>query len=275
VARTLARGFSLNEDLAEAISLGHDLGHTPFGHSGERILNRYTPGGFQHQSHSVRVITKLAKNGQGLNLTKEVIDGIGRHSKGRGPIFVKGPGSPMTLEGELVRAADIIAYLAHDLDDALESDLIIADDIPSDLKTVFGSRASTRVGVMVNDLLTNTKVHEDRIEFSFSPSMSESMSRLRAFLDKEVYQHPKLASQLSFGTGCLRYIFVTITESQELYETLPLRHLASSRFQAVCDFIAGMTDRYALNYAQSIANGRLTSKLQDINPDEIPTIVEF
>jgi dGTPase len=275
VARTLARGFSLNEDLAEAISLGHDLGHTPFGHAGEKALNRYVPGGFNHQAHSVRVVTRLANNGQGLNLTEEVVDGIGKHSKGGGPIFVRGRGAPMTQEGDLVRASDIIAYLAHDLDDALESDLLKAGDIPTELKAIFGPGAFDRVGVMVDDLLTNTRAGDGRLAFSFSPRIGEAMLLLREFLDKTVYHHPHLIDQLNYGTACVRYIFLALTGSQELYETLPLRHLAENRFQAVCDFIAGMTDRYAITYAQNLANGVPTAKFKGIDVDSIPMVVEF
>jgi dGTPase len=275
VARTLARGLRLNEDLAEAISLGHDLGHAPFGHAGEKLLNRYIPGGFSHQDQSVRVVTKLAKHGQGLNLTKEVIDGIGKHSKGRGPVFAADEGSPITPEGQLVRAADIIAYLAHDLDDALEANILSPSDIPSSLKAVFGPKASNRVGVMVEDLLSNARIEDGGFVFAFSPRMDQAMGLLRTFLGKTVYSHPHLVNQLAFATSCVRYIFLALTDNDELYETLPLRHLASNRFQAVCDFISGMTDRYAMAYAQNLAQGRPAEKIRDIEADELPMIVEF
>jgi dGTPase len=275
VARTLARGFALNEDLAEAIALGHDLGHTPFGHATERMLNRYNPGGFSHQEQSVRIVTKLANNGQGLNLTKEVIDGIGKHSKRKGPVFVKGPTSPFTPEGELVRASDLIAYLAHDLEDAVDSELLSDSDIPDELNSVFGLDVFNRVGVMVNDLLAHSQILEDRINFAFSVPMDQAISKLRLFLDKRVYRHPQIVNQLAYGTGCVRYIFIAITDSQELYETLPLRHLAENRFEAVIDFIAGMTDRYAMSYAQNLSNGLPTSKLKAVELEDVPTIVEF
>jgi dGTPase len=275
VARTLARGLNLNEDLAEAISLGHDLGHTPFGHAGERALNRYIPGGFHHQRHSVRIVTKLANDGLGLNLTKEVIDGIGKHSKGNGPIFASRPDAPFTPEGQIVRASDIIAYLAHDLDDALESDLISPRDVPSAIKATLGRGAFDRVWVMVDDLLNNTTIIDGNVNFSFSPRITEAMSLLRTFLYNKVYQNAHLVSQLNHATGCICYIFMALMESQELYETMPRRHLADDRFQAICDFIAGMTDRYAMLFAQNIERGVPTSKLQEIDDDAVPFSFEF
>ncbi|MDR1309802.1 MAG: deoxyguanosinetriphosphate triphosphohydrolase [Deltaproteobacteria bacterium] len=275
VARTLARGFALNEDLTEAISLGHDLGHTPFGHAGEEVLDELNPFGFHHQDHSVRVVTRLAKNGAGLNLTREVIDGISKHSKGRGPIFAAGPFRPLTHEAQLVRVADIIAYLAHDLDDALESGLLGLDEIPPELDSFFGHRASARIGVMVEDLLTQSKVSDDDMEFRFSPKTHKSMVDLRSFLDLKVYRHPLLASQLAFGQSCIKYIFVVLMENKGLFETLPMRHLAETRVQAVCDFIAGMTDRYAFAYAQNLSRGLATAKFTPINPDDVPSFLEF
>jgi dGTPase len=275
VARTLARGFALNEDLAEAISLGHDLGHTPFGHAGEEVLNTYNPNGFKHQLHSVRIVTRLAKNGEGLNLTKEVIDGIGKHSKGRGPVFASGRNAPLTPEAQLVRAADIIAYLAHDLDDAQESGLLAATNIPTHLKDAFGQRASNRIGVMIDDLLSRTKVVEGVIGFSFSPAMGKAMSSLRNFLDDKVYHHPHVVNQLNYGRSCIGYIFTTLMGDDEPYLTLPMRHLANSRVQAVCDFIAGMTDRYALAYARNLSRGLPTAKFNDINPNDVPDFFEF
>ncbi|MDR1677669.1 MAG: deoxyguanosinetriphosphate triphosphohydrolase [Deltaproteobacteria bacterium] len=275
VARTLARGFALNEDLAEAISLGHDLGHTPFGHSGEEALATLNPFGFHHQTHSVRVVTKLANNGQGLNLTKEVIDGISNHSKGRGPIFVHQADLSLTPEAQLVRASDIIAYLAHDLDDALESEILDLTEIPAALIDSFGSRASSRIGVMIVDLLTHTKITNKSMEFSFSPKMEKAMADLRSFLFKKVYRHPHLVHQLSFGKTCISFIFTTLMSDNDLYNTLPMRHLAETRVQAVCDFIAGMTDRYAFLYAQNLSRGLPTSKMHNIDPSDIPDFLEF
>ncbi|MDR0356697.1 MAG: deoxyguanosinetriphosphate triphosphohydrolase [Deltaproteobacteria bacterium] len=275
IARTLARGFALNEDLAEAVSLGHDLGHTPFGHAGERCLARLHPGGFRHQDQSVRVVTVLAKRGEGLNLTGEVIDGIRRHSKGRGPIFAADNDRPLTLEAQLVRAADIIAYMAHDLDDAIEAGLVAKEDVPKELNELLGNRASTRIGHMVTDLLTSSQETESEIKFSFSLEMSAAMEKLRTFLNDRVYNSPQLKLQLNFAETILSYIYAALMEDDSLFQTLPLRHLAGDRSQAVCDFISGMTDRYAFAYSQNLVRGLPPGKFGDLEYAHSPYIMEF
>jgi dGTPase len=257
ITRTLARVLRLNEDLTEAIALGHDLGHTPFGHAGERILNKLNPCGFKHQEQSLRVVDFLAGSGKGLNLTLEVRNGISKHSKGQGPVFVFGSDSPATLEGKLVRAADLIAYLAHDLDDAIEANLITTSSIPQNLWDFFGPRASTRIKVMVTDLLTNTTHTQEGLSIRFSPAMEEAMTELRSFLNKNVYRHPHLNRQLNFGQSVISLIFSALMEDEELYLSLPLRNLAKDRYQAVSDFISGMTDRYAFNFAQNLSKSVL------------------
>jgi dGTPase len=248
IARTMARALSLDEDLAEAVSLGHDLGHTPFGHAGERVLNLLTPGGFHHQRQSLRVVERLARGGRGLNLTRAVLDGIGKHSKGRGPIFVDGPARPLTLEGELVRAADIIAYLAHDLDDALEAGLVEARDVPAGLEAVFGPDAETRRDAMVGDLLASSAPGA----LSFSKAMAGAMERLRTFLHQRVYQHPELNAQLEFGRTIINLIYQALMSDDRLYESIPKVPDVEGRSQAACDFISGMTDRYALQFAENL-----------------------
>lgn len=264
IARTLSRSLGLDEDLTEAVSLGHDLGHTPFGHAGERVLNELSPHGFHHQRQSLRVVKRLAREGRGLNLTLAVLDGIGKHSKGRGPVFIEGPGRPMTLEGELVRAADIIAYLAHDLDDALEAGLIKESDIPGNLTRLFGERASTRRGVMVADLLTNTRLEGSLPKPSFSPSMTAAMEDLRSFMFQRVYHHPDLSRQLEFGQGLIKLIFNRLMTDDGLYESITKDPLAESRPEAVCDFISGMTDRFAYKYAESLSQGVAPADLRTL-----------
>jgi dGTPase len=261
IARTLARALNLNEDLAEAISLGHDLGHTPFGHAGERVLNELSPQGFHHQSQSLRVVKRLAREGRGLNLTLAVLDGIGKHSKGRGPVFIDGPGRPLTGEGQLVRAADIIAYLAHDLDDAFEAGLLSPSDMPGSLIRVFGSRASTRRGVMVGDLLANTVRSGQELTLAFSPSMAEAMEELRTFLFQRVYHRPELSSQLEIGQSLIRLIYRSLMEDDRLFESITKDPAAESREAAVCDFISGMTDRFAFSYAESLKKGLKPAEL--------------
>jgi dGTPase len=252
IARTMARAMNLNEDLTEAISLGHDLGHTPFGHAGERLLNRLLPQGFRHQDQSLRVVQILARDGEGLNLTDLTLDGIGKHSKGRGPIFVAPPEGPITLEGALVRAADIIAYLAHDLDDALEAGLLKQSDVPKRLSDYFGCKASNRIETMVSDLTNNSSLIGNEITLIFSKATSQAMEELRGFLDQKVYAHPKLDRELNAGQIIIERIFRALTQDDGLLATLAPKNLANSRAQAACDFISGMTDRYAVTFAANL-----------------------
>jgi dGTPase len=250
IARTLARCFHLNEDLTEAVALGHDLGHTPFGHAGERTLDELLPGGFKHQRHSLRIVEKLA-NGQGLNLTEATRDGIVKHSKGLGPIFVEGSAAPQTLEGQLVRVADLIAYLAHDLDDAVRADLVDLRLMPRDLVEIFGVRAGTRIQAMVVDLFVNSRDEGQYLKLAFSPDMEAAMERLRQYLREKVYSHPLLNEELRKGEETIRLIFERLMEDDDLTGHLEMAQ-ADSRAQAVADFIAGMTDRYAFQFGQAL-----------------------
>jgi dGTPase len=247
IARTLANALNLNEDLTEAIALGHDLGHTPFGHSGEGVLNRIHPGGFAHQVQSLRVVDHLAKEPHGLNLTLEVRDGILKHSKGQGPIFARDGEKPATLEGQLVRVSDIIAYLAHDLDDALRAGLLQPEALPPKLLDAFGPRSSTRIGAMVGDLLNASLTRSGLITLAFSPDMEKNMLELREFLLHHVYQHPLLADNLARSNLIIEELYRAFAADRGLLlEYYP----AAARTdgppaQAVCDFVASMTDRYA------------------------------
>ncbi len=254
VARSLAHALNLNEDLTEAIALAHDLGHTPFGHSGERVLNRLRPSGFTHQAQSIRVVDRLEKDGKGLNLTTAVRDGIVKHSKGRGPIFIEGPSAPATSEGFLVRVSDIIAYLAHDLDDAIRAGILAPQGIPKRLAAVFGPRSSTRIGVMVGDLLANSQGSGSELQLKFSPAMEESIGELRTFLHREVYQHPQLVSHLwkadKIVESFYKYFLKNYDQLPEFYP--PAAGETETPEQVVCDFIAGMTDRYALDLFQQL-----------------------
>ncbi len=255
IARTLAQAFKLNEDLTEAIAMGHDLGHTPFGHSGERVLNKLRPGGFKHQNQSLRVVDFLEKDGQGLNLSLEVRDGIVKHSKGKGPIFAPDGHGPATLEGQLVRVSDIIAYLAHDLDDALRSGLLTRDDVPQNFQKIFGPRSSTRIGAMVGDLLTHSRVENGRLIPAFSAAMEGAMNDLRDFLYQHVYQHPKLSRSMEKAERILIILFEEFMRDKDLlaryYQAAALRPGSRPEWD-VCDLIAGMTDRYALQTYQNL-----------------------
>jgi dGTPase len=187
IARTISRAVRLNEDLTEAIGLGHDLGHTPFGHAGEAILNEIVPGGFRHYEQSLRVVDKLESNGDGLNLTWEVRDGILKHSKGAGAVFTQqDQGRPATLEGQAVRVSDIIAYVNHDVDDAIRSGLIQASDIPQGVTEVLGDSHSKRINRLVSDVV-HSSLESGLHAITMSPRVLKAMLDLRQFLYQSVY----------------------------------------------------------------------------------------
>jgi len=250
IARTLARALRLNEDLTEAISLGHDLGHTPFGHAGEETLNEIFPGGFSHHHQSLRVVDMLEKDGQGLNLTFEVRDGILKHSKGKGPIIHSDPENrPVTVEGLIVRTADIIAYIAHDVDDALRGGVIDETDIPGDCLAVLGPRTSARINTMVRDFLTNTRIEPNHVEPAFSSEVHQAMINLRDFLYDFVYDVSEVHADFIRSAKVVRELFEIFQTDDALYtrEIAPAPIEQAERTRTVCDFIAGMTDRYALD----------------------------
>src|SRR5210317_343404 len=187
VARTMARALRLNEDLTEAIALGHDLGHTPFGHAGERVLAELLPGGFYHVNQSLRVVEKLEKSGAGLNITREVVDGILKHSKGRGALLGRrAEFLPKTLEGQLVRLSDVIAYVNHDLDDALRGGLVAPEDVPKVLRKALGENNSQRLNTMITDLIETTQA-ENYAVVELSEDVAAMVSELRDWLHVNVY----------------------------------------------------------------------------------------
>jgi dGTPase len=231
VARTIARSLDLNEDLAEAIALGHDLGHTPFGHTGEEALSRVLVAHgrtFRHNEHSLRVIDKLEKEGEGLNLTLEVRDGILNHT---------GKGYPSTREGEIVRIADRIAYVNHDVDDALRAGIISWEDLPKRPLTLLGEKMSVRIDTLVRDMISNS---DKKDEISLSEPICEALMELRAWLFEHVYINPHSRENRK-AAGVVVALF-------EHYLEHPEERVASDP-DPICetvDFVAGMTDRYAL-----------------------------
>ena len=244
IARTIARALRLNEDLTEAIALGHDLGHTPFGHSGEKVLDRLVPGGFHHARQSLRVVEKLEYEGKGLNLTFEVREGIVHHSKGRGEILPdRSEELPQTLEAQVVRVSDVIAYVNHDIDDAIRAGIINEDDIPQELVQILGKWPSQRIDRMVEDVVKNSlKVELTRI--TLSSEIKEALGALRDFLYERVYYNPAAKGELRKTEKILRDLFEYLYSHPDEYikpypEGDPLE-------RRVADFIAGMTDRYAL-----------------------------
>ncbi|MCL2708660.1 MAG: deoxyguanosinetriphosphate triphosphohydrolase [Defluviitaleaceae bacterium] len=234
IARTISRALGLNEDLTEAIALGHDLGHTPFGHTGEDAVAKLLPGGFRHNEQSARVVESLENGGAGLNLTFEVIDGIYNH---------RTSGNPSTLEGNVVRISDKIAYMNHDIDDALRSGLLKQERIPRGVVEALGVTSSQRVNFLVGDFI---RYSEGKNEARLSPETWETLRELRAFLHARVYssqlhlkERKKIQSMIGLLFGHYMNHFDEIP--QELRESGDIL-----RERAVSDYIAGMTDRFAL-----------------------------
>lgn len=242
IARTIAKALKLNEDLTEAIALGHDLGHTPFGHAGEAILREIHPNGFEHYEQSLRVVDILEKNGKGLNLTFEVRDGILKHSKGKeGQILSD---APATLEGQVVRIADIIAYLNHDLDDAIRAEIIKFKDIPRNFIKILGDRHSKRIDTMVRDVIFST-IKKNYEKIYMSEEIEDTVYKLRDFLFEKVYYNELVKNEFKKAKYILQSLYNHYFENPYLLfgDFIPSKE---EIHRAVCDFIAGMTDRYAL-----------------------------
>ena len=247
IARTIGAPLRLNESLIEAIALGHDLGHTPFGHAGEDVLNNLLPGGFKHYQQSLRVVDLLEKRGAGLNLCHEVRDGIVKHSKGRKEILPDDlEDLPHTLEGQVVRLADIIAYVNHDLDDAQRAGVIEEDDLPNQCRKILGNNHSKRIGTMVKDLIINTTDNGGG-RLAMSPQVLSAIGDLRSFLYENVYEVNRVHDDFIKSMKILRELYEYFLDHDDHWEELISYDADTSRHRKVCDFIAGMTDRYALD----------------------------
>jgi dGTPase len=256
IARTISAALCLNEPLTEAIALGHDLGHTPFGHAGEATLNKLHPDGFKHFLHSLRVVDHLEKKGRGLNLTWEVRNGIICHSKGRDEILPRnGPGVAETLEGQVVRLADIVAYVNHDLDDAVRAGLLEDEDIPASIVRVVGSSHAQRIGSMVRDIIVETLTANDG-NLHISEPMLEAIGELRSFLYDNVYRNLLVHREFEKAQRIITEMYGhfmthglvkragedwTIGENDRDWDDDKTAH------RQVCDYIAGMTDNYAIS----------------------------
>ena len=241
VARTLARALRLNEDLAEAIALGHDLGHTPFGHTGERSLDELMPEGFRHNEQSLRVVEVLEQDGAGLNLTREVRDGILCHS---------GKQFPATLEGQCVRRADRIAYLNHDLDDALRGGVLKPFELPQDCLKVLGQTHGERINTMILDVVANS---EDKPELAMSPLVQSAMDGLREFMFERVYHDDWRAAEEARCDHVMKALFHYYTEHPgEMPPEFLLIGYKDGTERAVCDFLSCMSDRYAIRTYQQL-----------------------
>ena len=239
IARTIARALRLNEDLTEAIALGHDLGHTPFGHAGERALQELTSTGFTHYEQSVRVCEKIEKNGKGLNLTAEVLDGILRHTRGE---------EAHTLEGRIVRTADRVAYINHDIDDAVRAGVIAESDIPRDIAAALGDTKSRRINTLVESIVKNS---DDTIKMD--PETEKYYDKLHEFLFESVYKNPVAKSEETkvsgIVEGLIKYFFKNPEKMPEEYLKIAA---AEGKERAVTDYIAGMTDHYAVTVFSDI-----------------------
>ena len=244
IARTISKSICLNEDLTEAIALGHDLGHTPFGHAGEAALNKLLPDGFRHNEQSLRVADVLERDGEGLNLTFEVRDGIVKHSKSRAGIASR-ENRPVTLEGRVVRVADIIAYVNHDIEDAIRAGVIEQEELPEEYIRVVGKSHGVRIDTMVKGVIKNSI---DSPEIKMSSAILHATEGLRAYLYDEVYPREEIQSEIRKATKALREIFSYFVEHpQDILRNLN-RDIGDDTIQrVVCDFVAGMSDKKALN----------------------------
>jgi dGTPase len=253
IARTIARALRLNEDLTEAIALGHDLGHTPFGHAGEDILREIHPGGFDHYKQSLRVIDLLEKDGKGLNLTYEVRDGIVKHSKGKGLIIPESKADRAgTLEGQVVRVSDLIAYVNHDIDDALRAGVLRRADLPGEIIGTLGATHSERIDTMVKDFIYQSS-QNDVGEPGMSEAVLSAVYMLRDFLFEHVYESEEIIREFKKAKKILRDLYDYYLEHpEEIAAAVPEEEKTaapgneSHLHDRVCDFIAGMTDRFAL-----------------------------
>ncbi len=244
IARTIGKALRLNEDLTEAIALGHDLGHTPFGHAGEETLDSLLPGGFTHYEQSLRVVEKLEYEGKGLNLTAEVRDGIHRHSKGRGEILDDDPEDmPETLEGRIVRVSDVIAYVNHDIDDACRAGVIREEDIPLRLVDFLGKWPAARIDRMVEDVV-KASLDKGLERIAMTEDMMAAVIELRDFLYQTVYLSPRAVEEVDKAKKILSDLFRYLLDHPDDYiKPYPKGDSVERRG---ADFVAGMTDLYAM-----------------------------
>jgi dGTPase len=250
IARTIGRGIGLNEDLIEAIALGHDIGHVAFAHSGEDVLNELLPNGFSHNKNSVRVLTYIENNGQGLNLSKEVLDGILYHS-GFSDVSKKA----FTLEGQVVKYSDKIAYVNHDIDDSLRAGILSMDSIPKDILQVLGDTHGERVDTLVKDCIytTTNNIKENNIQVALSIDIDNKFKKLRNFMFKEVYNGEFLKEERDRARFILiqlyKYFYSHEEKLPEFYKYIAKNEGLN---QGVADYIAGMSDEYCINLFKDI-----------------------
>jgi dGTPase len=255
IARTIAKGLRLNEDLTEAIALGHDLGHTPFGHAGEEALDTIAPHGFSHTIQSLRVVDLLEREGRGLNLTYEVRDGIGKHSKGKGAVIPDDPQERAdTWEGQVARVADIIAYVNHDLDDAIRAEVINQQNIPRACLRILGTTHGERIDTMVKNVIQITLASwNDGDDLAMSTEVLDAIVLLRDFLYERVYDSEVVHGDFIKASKILIELYERFTTDIDLFlKEIGKKELYDTAETCVCDYVAGMTDRYAFTLYERI-----------------------
>jgi dGTPase len=252
IARSIAKVLRLHEELTEAIALGHDLGHPPFGHAGERVLDRLVPGGFSHYEQSLRIVDVLENGRRGLNLTWEVRDGIARHSKGKHGLPVGAPAEhrASTIEGQIARVADIIAYVNHDIDDAVRAGILSEAELPADAAARLGSTHAQRINTMVSDVVYQT-IEGGVTEVRMSEAVLNATLALRTYLFEAVYENPRATAEFEKAQGILGGLWEKVRARPEQYlEAATIE--AEGLDAATRDFLAGMTDRYAVALFQDL-----------------------
>ena len=249
IARTIARALRLNEDLTEAIGLGHDLGHTPFGHAGEGVLNRLTVscGGFRHYVQSVRVVNFLERDGAGLNLTREVVEGIGKHSKGRSGDPTGADGKIKTLEARVVRISDVVAYLNHDFDDAVRAGIVSADDLPGPVVHMMGQSSRSRIDALLRDIIT-TSMDAGGAQVGMSDGMASAFQVYKDFMYDRIYLNPEVKEEFSKSEKILEFLFEFLMKDPETHIPPFYFYRKNALERVVADFISGMTDLYAIRF---------------------------
>jgi len=256
IARTIGRALNLNEDLAEAASLGHDLGHPPFGHAGEEALAELLPEGFRHAQQSLRVVERLENGGQGLNLTWEVRDGIVNSSKVREDILDESLGQPATLEGQIVKLADAVAYINHDLADAIRAGILSEEDVPAEVVAVLGRTHSQRINALVLDIIENSWAAtgeeagtQTQPRIGMSPRAQKAANALREFLFQRVYLPEAGRREVEAAREVVRFLFLYYVERPHEVQTHFGIH-SDAPWRQAADYIAGMTDQFALDAAR-------------------------
>lgn len=250
IARTIGRGIGLNEDLIEAIALGHDIGHVAFAHSGEEVLNELLPGGFSHNENSIRVLTKIENNGAGLNLSHEVLDGILYHSG-----FSTDGNKAYTLEGQVVKYSDKIAYVNHDIDDSLRAEILSMEDIPRNILEVLGDTHGRRIDTLVRDCIEETtkNIKAGKLQVGLSTNIDKSFKELRTFMFREIYNGELLKNERDKAKFILEELYKYFYKNQdklpEFYRNISKKE---GPHQGAADYIAGMSDEYCINIFKDI-----------------------